>query len=214
MKKMSKLTDSIIVNYHIERFKKEDIRFLSAKEVATRTRFLIRIAKIDGILPHDLKVSVRSEYFAGGQAVDIRWKTGWKNNYTNKGTKVFTLVDVGSINDFTTTGRRYEHVNSRYYIIRNERYDEIEDLLNEIVKLWQIDNSNLQIDYFSVNYWARVNYDGGKVDYNLDTLDSTVLNSGELNIFTALYNDDPYNANIDELVTMSKLLDQDTTVVN
>jgi hypothetical protein len=65
-----------------------------------------------------------------------------------------------------------------------------------------------------VNYWARVNYDGGKVDYNLDTLDSTVLNSGELNIFTALYNDDPYNANIDELVTMSKLLDQDTTVVN
>lgn len=206
--------ENTLLNFFIDHYKKQGQGLLTAKEVASRTRHLITVCKEEGILPYDLKVSVRSEYFSGGQAVDIRWKTGYKNNYTNKGTKVFTLVTKEELDYHEGSGRRYDHVNSRYYIIRNERYDEIEAKLNWLVKLWQIDKSNLQIDYFCVNYWTHVNYDGGKVDYTLDTLDSTVLNSGALNIFTALYNDDPYNVKIDELVEMSRLLDQDTTVVN
>jgi len=209
---MSNYKDNELLKTLINHYKtNENLRYLSAKDVARRTRELIKAAKSEGILPFDLKVSVRSEYFAGGQAVDIRWKTGAVAKAT-RFTKVFTLVSREELDDYRFNGRRYDHVTSKYYIVRNEKHEEIEEILNWIVKLWQIDDSDASIDYFCVNYWAHVNYDGGRVDYNLKTLESTVLNSGALDIFIGLYNDDPYNSSLDELVTVSKMLDQDTLI--
>ena len=160
-----------------------DPRYIATKEVASRVRTLVRLAKQEWILPQDLKVSVRSDY----SSVMIRWSIGSTNRISEN--PIYSL----------------DKVDGKYQFTRTNSYKAIEEYLRHIAEIWQLDNSNPMIDFFDINYYVRVAVDY-ELTYNIKNTISKELNFEELETFLLLYNDDPYNANLDNLVSVAKSL--------
>jgi hypothetical protein len=108
--------------------------FKPAAEVAKLIRAEIKDAKATGLLPKELKVSVRSSSFAGGQAIDC----------TLSGLPVETVWQYDSV------------YNTKIY---TQAAKEICEIVEDIRNQWNLDRSESQVDYFDVMYYGRAEWD-------------------------------------------------------
>lgn len=126
--------------------------FRPSVEIAKDIRRDIKAAVRNGSLPSDLKVSVRSRYYAGGQSIDIAWSAtrgthelwcsrhqarwiGWCENTDCDG----TYLHVG----LSTLGR------------------DIEDNLRSIADAYNYDNSDPMVDYFDTLFYCHPQWNWG-----------------------------------------------------
>ena len=132
-------------------------RSLDIKEIAKRLRVDIKRAVKDGELP-DEKYSVRIRRFSGGQSMDVTIKSWdgptlnhravWLEHETRKGAKV---------------------LGKERYRTLCEEYQRTERMVPELVKTikalgrlagqWNHDGSEIQVDYWNVNYYSHVDVD-------------------------------------------------------
>jgi hypothetical protein len=112
-----------------------------AKDIRKDIKEAIRLHE----LPSDLKVSVRSRYYAGGQSIDIDWSAG-------KGTHQLTCG--------YHRGRPWADCASscdpEYYmqVGLSSLGEHIERKLKEIANAYNYDNSDVQVDYFDTLFYC------------------------------------------------------------
>lgn len=136
--------------------------FRSAVDIAKDIRKDIKQAVKDGTLPADLKVSVRSEYYAGGQSINIRWSSA--------STPLFMVACHCMRNGATYYSHTPEECHTgewREYtgLSENSKHEEIEKTLKSIGDSYNYDDSDPQSDYFSRLYYCWVDYNNYKVGY-------------------------------------------------
>jgi hypothetical protein len=142
------------------------IGYRNAVDIAKEIRKDIKQAIKDGTLPSDLKVSVRSSYYAGGQSIDVKWSA--------PKTKLFTLACVcsGAYRGHAPSGE-CTTTNSRGWVqfYNLETTDVIDKTLQDITNAYNYDNSDVQSDYFERLYYGHADYDmygAGVTAENLD----------------------------------------------
>lgn len=110
----------------------EQTKNLSLTEIAKLVRADIKLAVKAGKLPKDIKVSVRSEYFSNGCALEINWSS-----------PTYKYIEV------ETYGEDYE---LNYYSAEREAIDQE---LKAITNLYNYHDCDAQIDYFNVRFYCN-----------------------------------------------------------
>ena len=105
-----------------------------ATEIAKLIRAEIADAKKNGALPKDIKVSVRSSSFAGGQAIDVTLSGLPKD-------EVWVYDELYKTKVLTEKAQKI--------------YEIVEGLRND----WNINRSEPQVDYFDVLYYGSTQWD-------------------------------------------------------
>lgn len=105
-----------------------------ATEIAKLIRAEIVDAKKNGALPKELKVSVRSSSFAGGQAIDV--------------------VLSGLPKDEVWVFDEYYKVH-----VLTETAEQLQNFVEAIRADWNLDRSDAQVDYFDVMYYGSTQWD-------------------------------------------------------
>ena len=108
--------------------------YTPATEIAKLIRSEIVDAKKNNALPKELKVSVRSHSFAGGQAIDVTLSGLPKD-------EVWVFDEFHKCDVYT------------------EQAKAIQNFIEEIRNDWNIDRSESQVDYFDVMYYGRTEWD-------------------------------------------------------
>lgn len=126
--------------------KYEATKRLSTPEISKLIREDIKSAKKRGQLPAGLKVSVRSDSFSGGSSIDIRITA------IPEGQQLFNPEWA----EATDNGRRYNERGLQRYTKAVQGWI---DLLKEIHRSYNRDNSDSMSDYFSVNFYGDVTVD-------------------------------------------------------
>ena len=109
--------------------------FRSAVEIAKDIRRDIKEEVAAGRLPKDLKVSVKSRYYAGGQSIDIRWSSSLATHAIGEG----------------YTGRKT--------IIQSDLSMRVERKLKDIANAYNYDNSDVHSDYFDTLFYCHPQWD-------------------------------------------------------
>ena len=123
--------------------KYEATKRMSTPEIAKLIREDIKAAKKRGQLPAALKLSVRSDSFSGGSSIDIVIKA------LPEGQQLFNPEWMKA----TDNGKKYNEHNLPRYTKTVRGWIE---LLKEIHRSYNRDNSDHMTDYFSVNYYGDV----------------------------------------------------------
>jgi len=138
--------------------------YRNAVDIAKEIRKDIKQAIKDGSLPSDLKVSVRSSYYAGGQSIDVKWSA--------PKTKLFTVacqcVDAWKNHDPLVCKNPNPSWTQLHFI---ESAEVIGNTLRDITNAYNYDNSDVQSDYFERLYYGFADYDmygAGVTPENLD----------------------------------------------
>lgn len=105
-----------------------------ATEIAKLIRAEIADAKKNGALPKDIKVSVRSSSFAGGQAIDVTLSGLPKN-------EIWVFDELYKTNVLT------------------DKAEQIQNFVEAIRADWNLDRSDAQVDYFDVMYYGSTQWD-------------------------------------------------------
>jgi hypothetical protein len=108
--------------------------FRSAVDIAKDIRKDIKEEVAAGRLPKDLKVSVRSRYYSGGQSIDILWSSKY-------GTHVVEETNGYGAIRYSTHGQA------------------IQDKLKAIGAAYNYDNSDAQSDYFDTLFYCIPQWD-------------------------------------------------------
>lgn len=115
-----------------------DLTRIPTKEAAQRFRKDVAEAKKSGDLPKSLKLSVRTDYFAGGSSIDV---------YIKK-------VDMDIYNpDYDPN--KMQHGNSRYSVDASGLLLKLELMMSR----YNYNNSDVQTDYFDVNFYTHFGFD-------------------------------------------------------
>lgn len=116
---------------------------MSTTDIAKQIRAWVKGQKKSGNFPKGLKVSVRSQYFSGGSAIRIyitALPTDWE---------VFNRKYV----ELTSTRG---HPNMHPYPSRyTERVEKIRAEIMSYVNSFNYDGSEIQVDYFDVNFYCH-----------------------------------------------------------
>jgi hypothetical protein len=108
--------------------------FRSAVDIAKDIRKDIKEEVAAGRLPKDLKVSVRSRYYAGGQSIDINWSSSVATHQVKEVYGRLTLT-------YSTLG------------------DAIFRKLKSIAEAYNYDNSDATVDYFDTLFYCSPQWD-------------------------------------------------------
>ena len=122
--------------------------FRSATDIAKDIRKDIKTAVADGKLPKDIKVSVRSNYYAGGQSIDIRWSASTATHAIGCS---YHRRDL----DFDSCSDHPEY----RVITLSTRGNRVEEVLREIANSYNYDNSDVQTDYFDTLFYCHPQWD-------------------------------------------------------
>jgi len=135
--------------------------FRPVVEIAKDIRSDIKSSIAKGKLPRDLKVSVKSRYYAGGQSIDIRWSSSTRTH------------EVG------------DHY-GRPVVKLSSHGEYIEHRLKEIAMAYNYDNSDVQSDYFDTLFYCHPQWDYSVKlkGSNIEGLDRPVADT-----FIVLYQD-------------------------
>jgi len=127
---------------------------LDIKEIAKRMRVDIKRAVADGELP-DEKYSVRIRRFSGGQSMDVTIKT-WDGPVLNH-----RAIELDH-----ETRKGAAALGKEKYRDLCEEYRKTERMVPELIKAikalgrlagqWNHDGSEIQVDYWNVNYYSHV----------------------------------------------------------
>lgn len=120
--------------------------WMPSAKVAALVRADIKDAIAKGILPKGLKVSVRSEHYSGGQSVNAR------------------IMAVPDGFEFLNEERvKFEVANPHAYpdglSVFNEAGEALLKQVQAMVKAYNHDGSDLQVDYHDVMYYGFADYD-------------------------------------------------------
>lgn len=119
---------------------------LSTVEIAKLVRADIKAAVADGTLPRrgphaDIKYSVRTEKFAGGSAINVSIKH---------------FPETTELPRDFTTDRYGQPLLGRHMTTEAVR---IKGVIEAIVAAYNHDGSEVQVDYFDVNFYSSVTFD-------------------------------------------------------
>ena len=107
--------------------------WIDAVAAAKKIRADIKTAKQHGVIPNDVKVSVRSDRFAGGQSVDVRL-SGWNPEAV-----------------------WYEDEIHGY--LKTTAAKQVEIAVEAIRSAYNRDASDSMVDYFDVTYYGVTEWD-------------------------------------------------------
>ena len=128
--------------------------YRNAVDIAKEIRKDIKQAIKDGTLPSDLKVSVRSSYYAGGQSINVKWSA--------PKTKLFTISCEcsGSYRGHAPSGECTTTKSGGWVRLSYlESAEVISNTLRDITNAYNYDNSDVQSDYFERLYYGFADYD-------------------------------------------------------
>jgi hypothetical protein len=123
--------------------------FRPVTEIAKDIRRDIKAAVKDGSLPADLKVSVRSNFYAGGQSIDLDWSAvhGTHQLQCSYHRAPWNLCEGTCDPEF-------------YLQVGLSTHGQvIERKLNAIANAYNYDNSDVQSDYFDTLYYCTPQWD-------------------------------------------------------
>ena len=124
--------------------------FRPVTEIAKDIRKDIKAAVANGTLPSDLKVSVRSRSYAGGQSLDIDWSA---SHGTHGLVCSFHRIPWGSDCEETCDPEFYLGVGY------SPLGQHIEDTLKSLASAYNYDNSDVQSDYFDTLFYCFPSWD-------------------------------------------------------
>lgn len=126
-------------------------QYRSATEIAKDIRRDIKQAIKLHELPADLKVSVRSRYFAGGQSIDVTWSAG---------TVTHELVCTHHRTPYQhCLGSSDDHLQHALHLDLSAHGRTVERKLNLIMSRYNWDRSDVMTDYFDVLFYGRAEWD-------------------------------------------------------
>lgn len=125
--------------------------FRPVTEIAKDIRKDIKAAKAKGELPSDLKVSVRSRYYAGGQSIDLDWSS---SHATHQLVCSYHRIRwARCVQDETCRGEYYLSIGL------STLGQHIESKLKEIANAYNYDNSDATVDYFDTLFYCTPTWD-------------------------------------------------------
>lgn len=131
-------------------------RSLSFKEVVQLIREEIKIRYPEP----EYKFSIRTEYFANGQAIHVEVKELPFNPYSAEYTKMFKAgTDARKIQD---------EMRDNHYELYSPEYQKLEQSLKRIVSQYNYDDSDPMTDYFSVRFYDHIRLDTEKFKERLN----------------------------------------------
>jgi hypothetical protein len=135
---------------------------LDVTEIAKRMRADIKQAIADGEIPEGVKARVRTQRFAGGQSIDIRVTSVPFMVYSEEYFE--EAYQAGGLDNIMRP--------------RDEQFSpemqQVFTVLRRIHASYQRDNSDIQSDYFDVNYYGQVEVDFNTMPFLHDAYDSYV----------------------------------------
>ena len=139
--------------------------YRDAVSIAKLIRKDIKDAVKAGSLPADLKVSVRSSYYSGGQSIDVTWHA--------PNTTIYSIECTcrGLYNGHEVSDTCYDRDGRYVGLTFTKTGEEIEETLRSIMNAYNYDNSDAQIDYFERLFYGHVQFDRwgkGPTPANLD----------------------------------------------
>jgi hypothetical protein len=147
----------------------EEGGLLDTAQIAKLIRKDIKTAVREGMLPDRWTYSVRTRRFAGGTAIDIRvkntdawqqcpgYKIGTKHDLPGGG---WTATGCGNV--WCKAGGQYkDEPSAEYHKVLTEEAQAAKMTLERIHNAYNHDGSEVQVDYFDVNYYGTVDFDGG-----------------------------------------------------
>lgn len=151
-------------------YKYEQQQGLSTTEIAKLIRRDIKTAQKEGLLPTHWKYSVRTTYFAGGSSIEVRVKNcadAWQVCQGIVPGSERTLADgswtARTCANVWCAGRndpQYAHAASEHKVLTEEARV-AKTTLERIHGAYNHDGSEVQVDYFDVNYYGTVDFEGG-----------------------------------------------------
>ena len=132
-------------------YKYDEAKNLSVVDIAKLMRADVKQAKAHGLLGKDVKVSIRTERFAGGAAINIviTMPDAWIAQDDSK-------CAVGSMCE----GMGWHHNRCDAAAHLSDEAEAAKMTVQRIHDAYNHDGSDAQIDYFDVNYYGSVTVDG------------------------------------------------------
>lgn len=134
----------------------------STTDIAKMIREDIKTAKAEGLLPQQWSYSVRSDSFSGGSSIDVEVKDcpdAWQpcdGGVPGEPHRVCPNVWCSARND-----PAYAHAATPHDVLTEEaRAAEI--ALKRIHGAYNHDGSEIQVDYFDVNYYGHVQFEDAR----------------------------------------------------
>lgn len=134
---------------------------LTVKEIAARVRSEIKALVKSGALPADWKYSVRMATFAGGQSIDIRATSPvsiylCQPNYYRAGA-VDREIELPIKGAWRSCIIR---AHDQWFVSRDDAevpgVGYVRLLLDHLLRSYNYDGSEVQVDYFNVNFYGHV----------------------------------------------------------
>jgi len=157
-------------------------RDLDIVEIAKLLRAEIKAAVKAEELPKG-KYSVRISRYANGRSLNVTIKDYPGTIYNRRRLKLAHEIDQGCLGEAGRARHRDlwdEHADLPKYT------EELVDLIKALEKLvdqWNYDGSDLQIDYFNVNYYSHVNIDCEQADAEWERVTAEIKAADGLRIF-------------------------------
>jgi hypothetical protein len=142
---------------------------LSTTDIAKLIRADVKTAVKAGLLPSRWKYSVRTEYFAGGSSIDVRVRgcdDAWvecdgfapdsKETLPNGGV---VGRSCGNVWCKAHNDPQYAHAATAHKVLSDEAFA-AKKALKAIHDSYNHDGSDSMVDYFDVNYYGSVDFDG------------------------------------------------------
>jgi hypothetical protein len=119
--------------------------FRSVTDISKDIRRDIKDAIAAGKLPKDLKVSVRSKYYAGGQSIDLDWSAQYGTHQI-----VCMYHRDRSWRECADTRCRTDHA----IVGLSQHGRSIQETLRSIAHAYNYDNSDITVDYFDTMFYC------------------------------------------------------------
>lgn len=140
---------------------------LSTTEIAKLIRQEIKIAIKEGLLPAHWKYSVKSQYFAGGSSIDVSVKNCADAWMPCPGYQIGTKHELpgggrtatGCGNPWCKAGGEFkDRPEAQEHDVLTEEAQAAKMTLERIHGAFNHDGSEVQVDYFDVNYYGHVEF--------------------------------------------------------
>lgn len=135
---------------------------LTNAQVAAKIRADIKTAIKEGLLPAGWKYSVRTRSFAGGGSIDVRVKDcpdAWTDCPGYKGNAMCANYWCRARCEIARDEARLPHTTE--HKVLSEIGEAARITLERIHGAYNHDGSDIMTDYFDVNYYGGVNFEGG-----------------------------------------------------
>lgn len=151
-------------------YKYEEQKNLTTTEIAKLIRKDIKREIKDGMLPARWKYSVRTRYFAGGSSIDIRVRDCADAWIECPGYRIGSRHEcsdgswsaAGCGNPWCKAGGVHkDKPGAQTHRVLSEEAQTAKMTLERIHGAYNHDGSEVQVDYFDVNYYGGVQFDGG-----------------------------------------------------